>query len=219
MSAPRIRRLLVFGGIGAALLVIVLFVSVPFRSPNPDSTCPRGYNKDSLKKASILSNIHRTNITELVDRYKGPFYFCFGSPDTPSVTQTGIFLLDDTYNSTENSAHVAHLLVHRLEGAPFDENKIGKQGCSVLVRSAVQAEARAFAAEVSVRESLQITEPSRKYGFEPQIYRTPPERRAEQITVFLYDHPEGDSTIVGYVSLYTKQCEELTRKHEERNQN
>ncbi len=229
MNESNPRRRWIPGGIGIALLVVVAYsvfgscppsVSEPPRREIPpdgtdrDSTppiaCPDGYEAEPDEATRILSVLRRTSGGPLLGGHP-PVQLCFGSPHPPGVTPGGVLLLDRATGTTENSARVAHLLVHLTEGAPFDEDKIGGQECSQLVVAAVRAEARAFAMEVAVRESLGVTTPDRAFGFEPDIYRTPPPDRIEEILEFLLAHPAGAENIVGYVDLYTEKCERRSR--------
>jgi hypothetical protein len=235
MNESKTGRRWILGGTGAALLVIVSYVisrshqpPSPISAPAagheagpekaalnsiPDISCPDGYEARPDKAALILSSLRRTSGGPLLGGYDRPLQLCFGSPRPPSVTLEGVVLLDRATSAAENSARVAHLLVHLTEGAPFDETRIGEGKCSQLVGAAVRAEARALAMEVDVRESLEVTTPARAFGFEPDIYQVPRENRIENITEFLLDHPAGADNIIGYVNLYTRQCEERSRQH------
>ena len=233
MRRSKTRCLWILGGTGATLLVIVCSVILWPRQPpsplsepakhqtEPDKTvlnsprkspCPDGYEAEPDNATLILSHLHRTNGGPLLDNYDKPLQLCFGSPPTPSVTLNGVVLLDRATRVTENSARVAHLLVHLTEGAPLDETRIGDQTCSQLIAAAVRAEARAFAMEVAVREALEVTAPAQRFGFEPEIYQTPPQERTEKILEFLLRHPAGADNIIGYVNLYTEQCEERSSR-------
>ncbi len=204
----RLNTLLWLGVVSIAVGLLPVVYSIGRSEMLESVSCPEGYTFSAEKSAAILTALKLTGEGKrLLGRVDDTVQLCFGAPDTPSMLSSGVMLLKSGTETAEDAARVAHLLVHRVEGPPFDAPAIGSRACDDLVNVAIKKEARAFAMEIRVREALGVVTPLRVYGFEPEVYRKNDAERAAFIERFLLEHPVGSQNVVGYVRLYGKLCE------------
>ncbi len=185
------------GGLAVALVVAGLWLAT-----RPVARCGHGLREDLGRAQRVEKRLASSaRGRELLARARPPL--CFADAEASALVEGGAALLDAEAGDAENAARLGHLLLHAVEGPPF----AARAGvpCAALVAEAIAREARAHALELELRRELEVTNARRRYPFEADFWRAPPEGRLALVQARLHAEPRG------LARDYQQRCEALRR--------
>lgn len=168
-----------------------------------DPGCPAGLAQDAARTQALLARLAAVEEgAAITRRLPGPPRVCFGQVAVSAVNHEGAVLLDNAMPEAEAAARLGHLLLHVLDGSPAP--RAGEADCDAAVRRALDIEARAFAAELRLRQALGVT--GIRYGFEEDFRRAPVEAGEAGIRAWLEAHPAGGQGVDALAEGYRRRC-------------
>lgn len=176
----------------------------------PAAPCPAGF-VDQVGHADLLRARLRSTDEgrQLLDALgETEVRYCFGDADVPMITDERVLVLDRDMDDAELAARTGHLLDHVVHGSPFPAEVPPGADCDALVRSALEAEARAYALELRLRRALGVG--TARYAFEPEAARA--SDPAEVILAYLLAHPEGGPGLDALGAGYRMRCERAAHR-------
>jgi len=171
--------------------------------------------KEEPKRARILWKQLRS-LPSSFDKQKALFEhihqkkprICFGQNVPSVVTLSGTIYIDKRRKQKEESARLAHLLMHLANPITFKKGK----ACKAQVQSALRAEAKAMSLELHIRKALKMGPPMRSFGFESVFWQTKRIQREKVVLAHLNRYPKGAPGIPPLREGYTKRCANLQKR-------
>jgi hypothetical protein len=121
------------------------------------NACPANTRIDRARTDFVLQKA-RTNPTgkRLLGRIHRAPLVCYGDVPEGVLQEPGVIVLGSDRSVAANAARLAHLLCHRIDGLPFDEQaaRTSTRTCEALAARAERMERRAWRIENDMRHAF-----------------------------------------------------------------
>ncbi len=189
------------------LLAAMVWLLWPNSPPPPTPHCPASMRRDRSRSAQIWRRLMDFPAgATLLDSLASPTpLICYGRLSPSVVTTTRVIYLDQRLPFAEQVSRVGHLVHHLHDPIVFSSER----DCRAQVRRALWQEAHAIATELRLRRSLGVKQPSYRYAFTQDFWRTKQRKREAVIYEALRAHPRGAKGIPPLSIQYLRRCQEL----------